>query len=421
MAVSRNALAGEDRNALDPDAEGAVAASGSLDGFRQWLASYWAGRGEQPARPIWNPNNRVGEETLQSVGMPDPSFRPGVFIGGGTVPVSREYLDAFGRGSQEAYDQLSLIGGMGRGGQAFPGTGSVTLASRRPLANPPPSRAVPEATPQPPPDYIVYHGSPHLFAPTERNPLGEFDPTKIGTGEGSQAYGVGAAYLGEREGVARSYKDPNTASGAPGILIDGKPVLEVLNQGGHDAGKSLALEILNRADNVFQAKTKINDYAPFDRDYRAARDWMDANADKITSGTRGGHMYEVAVHADPEHFLHWDKPLSEQSQKVQDALAKIDPDFYHPKSNEYDAAEHGQTIYQRLHNDPAKAAALLQQAGIPGIRYLDAGSRSAGEGSHNLVVFSPETLEIIRRYGLAGLLGGGAAAAASEPNALATQ
>jgi hypothetical protein len=56
------------------------------------------------------------------------------------------------------------------------------------------------------------------------------------------------------------------------------------------------------------------------------------------------------------------------------------------------------------------AADALHQAGIPGIKYLDQGSRSAGEGSHNYVVFDANTMNIIRRYGLAGLMAGGAAA-----------
>jgi hypothetical protein len=62
--------------------------------------------------------------------------------------------------------------------------------------------------------------------------------------------------------------------------------------------------------------------------------------------------------------------------------------------------------------DPAAMASeALRQAGIPGIRYLDQGSRGAGEGSHNYVVFDANTMNIIRRYGLAGLMAGGGAAA----------
>ena len=118
----------------------------------------------------------------------------------------------------------------------------------------------------------------------------------------------------------------------------------------------------------------------------------------------------------------------------------------------------GAKVYRLLDDDPAVAAQALQQVGIPGIRYLDQGSRNAGgwhltppnetvsgkwmvksndynsQGMHfdneadaraaladkiggqtrNSVVFDAATMNIIRRYGLAGLLGGGAAAAATQ-------
>jgi hypothetical protein len=62
--------------------------------------------------------------------------------------------------------------------------------------------------------------------------------------------------------------------------------------------------------------------------------------------------------------------------------------------------------------DPAELSLLLHQAGIPGISYLDAGSRSAGTGTQNHVVFDAKTIDILRKYGIAGLIAGGGAAAA---------
>jgi hypothetical protein len=47
------------------------------------------------------------------------------------------------------------------------------------------------------------------------------------------------------------------------------------------------------------------------------------------------------------------------------------------------------------------------------IEILDAGSRGAGQGSRNHVIFDDATIDIIRRYGIAGLIGGGAAATAA--------
>ena len=55
-----------------------------------------------------------------------------------------------------------------------------------------------------------------------------------------------------------------------------------------------------------------------------------------------------------------------------------------------------------------EAAANLKQAGIPGIKYLDQGSRAAGDGSRNYVVFDDSLIDIVRKYGLAAALGGAA-------------
>jgi hypothetical protein len=59
---------------------------------------------------------------------------------------------------------------------------------------------------------------------------------------------------------------------------------------------------------------------------------------------------------------------------------------------DYAPEEQGQMIYMRLANSPSaktqsQAAELLKNAGIPGIQYLDAGSRGAGTGTRNYVVF----------------------------------
>jgi hypothetical protein len=134
----------------------------------------------------------------------------------------------------------------------------------------------------------------------------------------------------------------------------------------------------------------------------------------------GGHMYEVAVNAEPEHFLDWDKPLSEQHPVVRGAINSIADNSVALSQRLVEAAKNnipltGNDVVSTLarsgdFGDP-RIAQALQNAGIPGIRYLDAGSRGAGEGSRNTVVFDPANMDIIRRYGLAGLMAGGGAAA----------
>jgi hypothetical protein len=57
--------------------------------------------------------------------------------------------------------------------------------------------------------------------------------------------------------------------------------------------------------------------------------------------------------------------------------------------------------------EPDQLAHRLQEAGIPGIKYLDRMSRAAGEGTRNYVVFNDKLIDIVKKYGLAGLLGSG--------------
>jgi hypothetical protein len=148
-------------------------------------------------------------------------------------------------------------------------------------------------------------------------------------------------------------------------------------------------------------------------------------------------MYEVAIHAPDEHFLHWDKPLSEQHSHVRKALTKLGlPDYdeetsladekllaalngpANTSSPSHPANLTGKQVHGKLVEDlhlgrnPAKPfkqshadiASRLLSAGIPGIKYLDQGSRGAGQGTHNYVVFDPRHVETVRRYAKGGLV-----------------
>jgi hypothetical protein len=209
------------------------------------------------------------------------------------------------------------------------------------------------------PGVRAFHGSPYSFD--------AFDASKIGTGEGAQAYGHGL-YFAENEGVARGYRDALVQK-----YTQQRPVTV---QTGGPFGDVGMLEDVPRDP---------------------------------------GHMYEVNIGADPQHFLDWDIPLTEQSQDVQDKLAKTD--WYPFAQDQLERKSLDNPIGRDLHHwlmedyDPHEGATLLRDAGIPGIKYLDAGSRGAGQGSSNFVVFDPATIDILRKYGLAGLgIGLGAAA-----------
>ena len=50
------------------------------------------------------------------------------------------------------------------------------------------------------------------------------------------------------------------------------------------------------------------------------------------------------------------------------------------------------------------ASKMLNEAGIPGIRYLDAGSRDLGHGTSNYVIFDDKLIDINRRYAEGGVV-----------------
>jgi hypothetical protein len=224
----------------------------------------------------------------------------------------------------------------------------------------------------------AFHGSPYDFH--------AFDTSKIGTGEGAQAYGHGH-YAAEAEPTAKTYSVPSKA-----WLDETNAKLS-----------SLAKEM---------DKYNTGQYGKFNdpRGYELKAQYeqlLQERADKT------GHMYEVSLNADPEHFLDWDKPLSEQSQHVQryfiDEQGRGGPGIT-PQTT---GAEAHRLISR---GQEAEVSASMRDYGIPGIRYLDQGSRSQGQGTSNFVIFDPKTIEILRKYGIAGLMAGGAAAATQAPN-----
>jgi hypothetical protein len=260
--------------------------------------------------------------------------------------------------------------------------------------------------PEPQPAGIrAYHGSPHEFD--------KFDMSKIGTGEGAQAFGHGL-YFAENEGVAKSYRD--ALGTAPWRTLDGA---------GGDWAKVARSDIEYYNGNVDAAVSSWRDLATRKPDSVGGK----ASIEKLAAYERGevdalnpGRLYEVRINANPEDFLDWDKPLSQQSEKVRgavDSMARNAENYdkfdnlaiaavrkEHPRDRSYTpTGEEFMRDYGGL-RDPS---AELRKAGIPGIRYLDQGSRGAGEGSRNYVVFDDSLIEILRKYGLAGLLGAGGA------------
>lgn len=213
----------------------------------------------------------------------------------------------------------------------------------------------------------AYHGTPHK--------VDKFSTEKIGTGEGAQAYGWGL-YFAQQFDVAQEYKD---------VLSS--------NQKYKDLGISPSPRVKTYLENAISQKFRIqflkDDLERIQEDLQAHEvkaidsfiKYVEANGYPVNKG----NLYTVDLDVEPEDLLDWDKPLSEQSPKVQAALAEMNPD-YRPDSDEYDANEQGQMVYTRITYDQSRhggvnpemmASVTLNDFGIKGIRYLDGGSRNA--------------------------------------------
>ena len=132
--------------------------------------------------------------------------------------------------------------------------------------------------------------------------------------------------------------------------------------------------------------------------YFAEKEGVAKSYKNALANTSPGHMYEVRINADPEQFLDWDKPLSQQSEHVSRAASSINPAASPSHESNYASVINGSGFHRSLGDNAAQA---LRDAGIPGIRYLDQGSRTAGEGSRNYVVFNDKIIDIVKKYGIA--------------------
>jgi hypothetical protein len=216
---------------------------------------------------------------------------------------------------------------------------------------------------------IAWHGSPHKFD--------KFSLDKIGTGEGAQAYGNGL-YVAESPEVAQNYAD-FVKRITPLDLKDAKSRL-------------LKME----TDNWKRYKP-----SDIETQRRIVADYEKRLADKS--------VYKVDIPDEAvARFLDWDKPLSQQAPEVQGVLKSLVPDaaehwvgqILHGQVADAAAKANGSGLRGSLNPEgPETARKLLSAAGIPGIRYLDGGSRGTGTGTSNFVAFDPELIRILERNG----------------------
>lgn len=232
-----------------------------------------------------------------------------------------------------------------------------------------------------------YHGSPHRFT--------KFDASKIGTGEGAQAYGHGL-YFAESPNVAKEYR----------ATLAGNDIIF-----SNDAAKQQATKLMpfgfedpiSVIKNAFGLSTNADDAIKFLRtSYKKDPD-LNAHANHLANllesgavrSEKGGALYTVDI---PDEMIgrmiNYDKPLSKQSKEIQSKLKNV-------VDSEIGSGTWANWIksnpdFRNLTNDlfenktEAEISEILRKSGIPGIRYLDEGSRGVGKGTSNFVVFPGE-------------------------------
>lgn len=201
----------------------------------------------------------------------------------------------------------------------------------------------------------VYHGSPFRFT--------KFDASKIGTGQGSQAYGNGL-YLAENPAVASEYIIGSRNFGfgnwdSPMVIAD-----KAFARAKGDVNE--ALKILSQeAEKTSGQSKKLN--------FKVAQGILGRGDQKAS-------MYKVDLsdEAIPK-FMNWDDPISGQSAEIQSLAQRLN----------LSGDDLGGDLLARVGKSRA-GSEVMRGAGIPGIRYLDGNSRNAGQGTSNFVVFPGE-------------------------------
>jgi hypothetical protein len=287
----------------------------------------------------------------------------------------------------------------------------------------------------------LFHGSPYNFPPVrelempdgavvyqsmddavpegarviKEHPLGRFDMSKIGTGEGAQAYSRGL-YFAEREATGQSYRDTLSRDNLAQRAKDNQSYDTLVGLGLDESPELGTFSIiLSEADGDMARAIQDSMTPRYPDDPLPA--FAQSMADAMKSGRlpasielptlNKGSMYEVNIAATPDEFIDWDLPLDEQSESVMNALNKTDW-YKYAEEGAYEAAgnrgdnPYGMDLVRWLEEDGAEdAVQMLKDAGIKGVQYADAQTRfGKGPKTKNYVVYDDKLIDIIKKYGV---------------------
>ena len=281
------------------------------------------------------------------------------------------------------------------------------------------------------PGIIAFHGSGADFD--------EFRLEMIGTGEGAQAYGYGL-YFTDSEDIAGFYKNMMTRS----VDIDGKPYIRGNNINDELVDPDIAddlgatngdLEAAIKSSEEFLQEMVQADNVQAIRSTSKELEKLKQLRGRITVNDKGGKTYKVGLAPKPDELLDYDTPLNQQPRVVQKQIENLVGDLLAGGPEHYDrfdykalAAIRGesptegysptgddiltdlQRFLETAPNQTLRAAMdasqLLNDFGIPGLKYRAAGSRGAATADEaaerNYVIFDDKAVKILEKYGIVG-------------------
>lgn len=245
----------------------------------------------------------------------------------------------------------------------------------------------------------AFHGTPF--------DVDKFKLEKIGTGEGAQAYGWGL-YFAQARKVAQDYKDKLTDWNSPGTYEwkgmslrsdDYKnPIRHAISLVYHQG--------INQAKQIGKTLQKDSEkgepYTVEQGGLEYAKKFNDALSQvksKKEIKFEQGNLYKVDLDVKDEDLLDWDKPLSEQSEKIRNIIKQYhgvkDLGALENRSGSAIYIDFGLPSKGNAESIQKQASSKLLELGIPGIRYLDGTSRNKGDGTYNYVIFDENLITIL--------------------------
>jgi len=253
------------------------------------------------------------------------------------------------------------------------------------------------------PGVIAFHGSGADFD--------EFKLEKIGTGTKATQYGHGL-YFSDYEDVATYFRGLSS----PEIFeykLNGNSVTDMYNkaQYSQDYEKAEVLEqvlLHDRPDEIAKRFTVEEGYSPETSEFARSINYdtlkgFDPDGNEVSLG----RTYKTKLSVDVENMLDWQAPLKNQSEAIKEKVRSlVDEDLRETFDYNVDKGIVGGNAYLNyIGKSKKEASEKLAEAGLDGIKYKDIGGTlgyTLENAPTNYVVFKPEAIKILEKYGIVG-------------------